>query len=62
MRSSVAGVSVESCAEYMWHGLYAGKTGWYRRDSHGEDLKAKLVSPELRSKVWEHSLEVTGGN
>ncbi|KAI0089225.1 hypothetical protein BDY19DRAFT_985179 [Irpex rosettiformis] len=57
-----AGVSTETCAEYMWHGLYAGKAGWFRRDNYGVDLKAKPVSAEIRSKVWDHSLEVTEGN
>ena len=45
----------------MWHGLYAaGKVGWFRKDNHGEELSPKSMSPELRSKLWDHTLEVTG--
>ncbi|KAI0796251.1 NAD(P)-binding protein [Irpex lacteus] len=58
----VVGVSPEACAEYMWHGLYASKAGWSRRDSHGEEINGKPRPSEVRSKVWDHSLEVTGGN
>ncbi|KAI0787243.1 NAD(P)-binding protein [Irpex lacteus] len=60
--SWLVGVSPEACAEYMWHGLYASKAGWSRRDSHGEELDAKPRSSEVKSKLWDHSLEVTGGN
>ncbi len=55
-----AGVSPETCAEYMWHGLYTSKAGWSRKDGHGEDVPPKSISPELRNKLWEHTLEVTG--
>ncbi|KAI0796240.1 NAD(P)-binding protein [Irpex lacteus] len=56
----VAGVSPETCGEYMWHGAYAGKAGWFRKDNHGEDVPPKSISPELRNKLWEHTLEITG--
>ncbi|KAI0692547.1 hypothetical protein BC835DRAFT_1528238 [Cytidiella melzeri] len=56
----VAGVTPDVCAEYMWHGMYAGKAGWYRRNSHGEALNATAVSPEVKSRLWQHTLEETG--
>ncbi|KAI0089237.1 hypothetical protein BDY19DRAFT_993454 [Irpex rosettiformis] len=55
------GVSPETCAEKMWHGLYASpKTGWFRKDSRGEEMSPKSISPESRNKLWDHTLEVTG--
>ena len=59
-RTRVGGVTAEACGEYMWRGLYASQAGWFRMDNHGEVMKAKALSSELKSKVWDHTLEVTG--
>ncbi|KAI0340821.1 NAD-P-binding protein [Trametopsis cervina] len=42
------GVSAEDCAEYMWKGMYEGKNGWFRRDSHGEVLGGE----SLTHRMW----------
>jgi hypothetical protein len=55
----VGGVTAEACGEYMWRGLYASRAGWCRMDNHGEVMKVDSLSSELRSKVWDHTLEVT---
>lgn len=55
------GVTADDCGEYMWHGLYAGAKGWFRRNRHGEDVGDKNMwsTPEAKEKLWEHSLKET---
>jgi hypothetical protein len=58
--------SPEECAEYMFHDLTRPdhKTGAYFLSSNGEDaVKNKyLEQPDIRQKVWDHAIEVTGLN
>ncbi|GJE87538.1 NAD(P)-dependent dehydrogenase [Phanerochaete sordida] len=57
----VFGTSADDCGDYMWHGLYAGTQGWYRRNRHGEDVGDRNMwsTTEAKYKLWEHTLRTT---
>ncbi|THG96996.1 hypothetical protein EW026_g4937 [Hermanssonia centrifuga] len=57
----VIGISPDDSGEYLWHGLYSGDKGAFRRNSSGEDVGDKRLhsTEESKTKLWEHTLEET---
>lgn len=57
----VVGVSGDDCAEYMWKGVYAGKSGWFRRGQYGEEVKSKSAQYPVgaQTQLWDHTLKAT---
>lgn len=53
--------SQDECAEWMLFALFDGKKGVFRRGSKGDDIgkKSYYGSDEDRTKLWEHTVEVT---
>eukprot|EP01124_Arcella_intermedia_P015657 TRINITY_DN2220_c0_g1_i1.p1 TRINITY_DN2220_c0_g1~~TRINITY_DN2220_c0_g1_i1.p1 ORF type:complete len:293 (+),score=45.17 TRINITY_DN2220_c0_g1_i1:40-918(+) len=57
--------SPESCAESMMRGVFspAHQRGWFLLDEQGENYNkvVKDHTPEIRKKVWDHTVEVLDG-
>lgn len=57
----LAANSADDCGEYMWHALYSGDKGVFRRDNQGNDIGDRKLfsSEEAKTKLWDHSLSET---
>ncbi|KIM20953.1 hypothetical protein M408DRAFT_81264 [Serendipita vermifera MAFF 305830] len=58
-------VTPEHCAQIMWWRLWSPeeqwKTGAHQVNNHGEEVPHnRFVTPEVRTAVWEHAIQMTG--
>lgn len=56
-------ISAEDSAEYVLHALLDGEKGFFRRGPQGQLLKNEgkgyFSTEEAKTKLWDHTVEVT---
>ncbi|KIM20954.1 hypothetical protein M408DRAFT_81264 [Serendipita vermifera MAFF 305830] len=59
-------ISAEDCSQIMWRRMWSPegiwKSGAHQLDHHGEEVEHnRFVTPEVKKAVWEHAIQMTGG-
>lgn len=54
--------SADTCADYMWYGLFQATPGWSRTGAKGEPVTDKLFTEGVVERLWEHTARETNAS